>query len=756
MVTVTDSLLIAEVLLPVPLSKTFDYRLDIDNTDKVRVGQRVLVEFGNGKSQVGLIMALRTDSQNTDSCTDKDNTSTDNPSHQLKTISSVLDDFPVVDKSWCELIAFASRYYAEPLGKAYKNAFPKRLRMPEPIALPRIESYHLTDSGHTAVTDNLLPKTATKQRKLLSVLSELSTLSGQTDTDMPTLRQHKFTVSDIKKAEEKGLIACTKKSPYHDDSPIVHADYELNQEQQQVLQAITKSKLSVFENHLLYGVTGSGKTEVYIHLIEKVLSAGKQVLLLVPEIALTPQMLSRFTQRFGRRVAAYHSGMTDNARRDVFLSAQAGELPVLIGTRSAIFVPQANLGLILVDEEHDLSYKQHEGFLYNARDLAIYRAKKLGISVVLGSATPSLETVYNVQQGKTQLHTLTQRATNSVLPKIQMVDRRGQSRENVLSDYVIQQMRKTLQRSKQVLVFLNRRGFAPVMKCNDCEWSSRCPSCSVFQTAHTTTRQLCCHHCGHLEPLPIRCPDCGSADVYFAGAGTQKLEAQITQQFPHHRVLRLDRDKQTTAKQLDTALEQIQNNEVDIILGTQLVVKGHHFPNVELVCVADADSALFSSDFRAEERLYQQLIQVSGRAGRESNAGQVFIQSTVPNHDVFHALMQHNYWVYAEKMLTEREQYQLPPKTATVLVKASALDKALVLDYLRNVKQALDEHSDNLETLGPIPLAIEKIKNRYQAELWLSADNKIAMQKQLSLLQQIIKHYDKSNRFRTIIDVDAV
>lgn len=733
----TDSPLIAEVLLPVPLSKTFDYLIDDTNA---RIGQRVLVEFGNGKSQVGLIMALRTDSQNSH---------TDNPTHQLKTITAVLDNFPVVDKSWCELIAFASRYYAEPLGKAYKNAFPKRLRMAEPIALPRIERYHLTYSGQKAVTDNLLSPNATKQRKLLLLLSEVA------DIDMPTLRQHKFTASDIKKAEDKGFIACTKKSPYHDDSPIVHADYELNQEQQKVLQSITPT-LSAFHSHLLYGVTGSGKTEIYIHLIEKVLSAGKQVLLLVPEIALTPQMLSRFTQRFGRRVAAYHSGMTDNARRDVFVSAQAGELPVLIGTRSAIFVPQANLGLILVDEEHDLSYKQHEGFLYNARDLAIYRAKKLGISVVLGSATPSLETVHNVQLGKMQLHTLTQRATNSVLPKIQMVDRRGQSRENVLSDYVIQQMRKTLQRSKQVLVFLNRRGFAPVMKCNDCEWSSRCPSCSVFQTAHTTTRQLCCHHCGHLEPLPIRCPDCGSADVYFAGAGTQKLEAQITQQFPHHRVLRLDRDKQTTAKQLDTALEQIQNNEVDIILGTQLVVKGHHFPNVELVCVADADSALFSSDFRAEERLYQQLIQVSGRAGRESNAGQVFIQSTVPNHDVFHALMQHNYWAYAEKMLTERGDYQLPPKTATVLVKASALDKALVLDYLRNVKQTLDEHSENLETLGPIPLAIEKIKNRYQAELWLSADNKITMQKQLSLLQQIIKHYDKSNRFRTIIDVDAV
>ncbi len=740
-VVASDSV-IAEVLLPVPLSKTFDYCVNAEDADNVGVGKRVVIEFGNGKAHVGIVLSLRAA------------TEADRANEKLKSISQVLDDFPVVDGHWQELIRFASRYYAEPLGKAYKNAFPKRLRCAEPLERVRIASYSLTPVGERALREQQLQKKAKKQHRLLQCVSE-QTDNGYPHVATPTLRKQGFTAADINKALENKLLARHEISPYCDNAPILPPRYELNDEQQQVLDALTPT-LSEYRAHLLYGVTGSGKTEVYINLIMKVLAEGKQVLLLVPEIALTPQMLSRFTQRFGSRVAAYHSGMSDNARRDVFLAAQAGELPVLIGTRSAIFVPQANVGLILVDEEHDLSYKQQEGFLYHARDLAIFRAKQLNINVVLGSATPSLESVANVKSGKLQLHHLRHRATDSALPTIAMIDRRGHGKDSVLADSVITKMRQILQQGKQVLIFLNRRGFAPVMKCNDCQWSSDCPSCSVFQTAHTTTRQLCCHHCGHVEPLPIRCPDCLSPDIYFAGMGTQKLEAHISQQFPHHRVLRLDRDKQTTSKQLDAALASIHDGEVDIILGTQLVVKGHHFPNVELVCVADADSALFSSDFRAEEHLYQQLIQVAGRAGRESSAGQVLIQSTVPDHDVFHALVRHDYWAYAETMLAERKSHDLPPSTAMVLVKASALDRDMLLDYLRAVKHSLCENSDTVAVLGPVPLAVERVKNRFHAQLWLSADNRAHMQKNIPLLEEIIRHYDKSHRFKTIIDVDAL
>lgn len=725
---------IAEVLLPIPLSKTFDYWLSADN---VGVGRRVLVEFGQGKPQVGLIMGVRAANDS-----DHDNTA-------LKTITAVLDDFALVNPFWCELIRFAARYYAEPLGKAYRNAFAHYLRHTEPFFPPRLSVYSLSPAGKTVLATDSLPKNAHKQRRLLAALA------AAPHVDYPTLRQQGFNLTEIQKLTDKALVECHKVPMYQEDTPIIPPCYSLNEEQQQIIDAITPT-LATFHAHLLYGVTGSGKTEVYIHLITKVLADNKQVLLLVPEIALTPQMLSRFTQRFGRRVAAYHSGMSDNDRREVFLAAQAGELPILIGTRSAIFVPQANLGLILVDEEHDLSYKQHEGFLYHARDLAIYRAKQHNINVVLGSATPSLESIHNVEQGKLIRHDLTRRATQAALPSLSMIDRRGHGRQQVLSNILLQAIRQTVQQGKQVLLFLNRRGFAPVMQCNDCEWSSACPSCSVFQTAHTTTRQLCCHHCGHLEPLPIRCPDCQGADLYFVGAGTQKLESQIQQQFPQQRILRLDRDKQSTAKQLDKALAKVHQGEVDIILGTQLIVKGHHFPHVELVGVVDADSALFSGDFRAQEHLYQQLIQVAGRAGRQSNVGQVMIQSSMPNHGVFHALLQQDYWAYAQTLLAERGEYQLPPQTAMSLVKASALDKGLLLDYLRRVKMSLDTHAAAVETLGPVPLAIEKVRNRYQAQLWLSADNKTTMQKNLPLLQQIIHHYDPSGRFKTVIDVDAV
>ena len=723
---------IAEILLPVPLSKTFDYIID----NNVEVGQRVLVEFGKTKSQVGIVMNLRTitnDERNNDA---------------LKPIDKVLDNFPIVDENWRDLIEFASRYYVEPLGKAYKNAFPKRLRVSQPVFPPRLATYQLSETGKKVLLEQSLPKNATKQLSLLTFIGRFPCVTSS------KLRTQGFSRSDIKKSIDKAYITQKKSSPYCEKNTISLPYYQINNEQKQIVEEITPA-LSNFKAHLIYGITGSGKTEVYIHLITQALSMGKQVLLLVPEIALTPQMLGRFTERFGNRVAAYHSGMTDIARGDVFLAAQAGELPVLIGTRSSIFVPMKNLGLILIDEEHDLSYKQHEGFLYNARDLAIYRAKQLNINVVLGSATPSLESVQNVCIGKFQRHKLSKRATDSVLPEILMVDRRGQPRENVISDKVIQKMRQTLQQGKQVLLFLNRRGFAPVMKCNQCSWSSDCPTCSVFQTAHIATRQLCCHHCGHTESLPVLCPDCHGSELYFAGSGTQKLESQIQQQFPKHHVLRLDRDKQKTAKQLDEALVKVQSGEVDIILGTQLVVKGHHFPNVEMVCVVDADSALYSSDFRAEERLYQQLIQVAGRAGRESNVGQVYIQSSIPEHDVFHALMRYDYWAYATKILSERQKNRLPPHTAMTLIKASARDKEVLLDYLRRVKATVQEHVAPLEIFGPVPLAVEKIKNRFQAKLWLSAKDKTSMQKTQLLLQEIIKHHDKSNRFKTIIDIDA-
>ncbi len=721
----------AAVLLPVALDRPFDYEL----TQPATIGQRVLVEFGRAGKSVGLIVAI--------------NRNDETPrSYTLKPVLAVLEDFAVVNAPWWSLLRFASRYYAEPLGKALKNAFPKRLHEAKALALPTCEFYSLSEAGQRALTQAQLPKNAVRQRRFLQTLSDKPAIT------LAELRQLAFSKTDVNKADTAGYLRIKSCSPYAEQTPVVPADYPLNAEQQSVIDAITSS-LTGFQGHLLEGVTGSGKTEVYIQLIAKAIENGGQVLLLVPEIGLTPQMLARFTARFGKRVASYHSGMSDVVRRDVFLSAMSGELPILIGTRSAIFVPMADLRLILIDEEHDLSYKQQEGFLYHARDLALFRAQQAGINVVMGSATPSLESLYNVSVGKLCPHTLRHRATQAALPAIHLIDRRGHSRDTVLADKVQQQMRLALQRGEQVLLFLNRRGFSPVMGCGHCDWRSDCPNCSVFQTAHIRLRQLCCHHCGHVERLPLKCPKCGDSDIYFMGAGTEKLEAQLHQQFPTHRILRLDRDNQTTAKQLDKALARIHAGEVDIILGTQLVVKGHHFPKVTLVCVVDADSALFSSDFRAEERLYQQLIQVAGRAGRE-RSGHVYVQSSVPEHPIFHALMRHDYQAYAQTLLAERQQFALPPFTAIALVKASAREQSVVLDYLRAIRQTLDEHAREIDVLGPVPLTVEKLNHRYQAQLWLSAQAKKTLQRRLPLLEKIIEHFDPTKRYQTIIDVDAV
>lgn len=511
----------------------------------------------------------------------------------------------------------------------------------------------------------------------------------------------------------------------------------------------------------MFGVTGSGKTEVYIQLIAELLEDSKQVLVLVPEISLTPQTLQRFQDRFGKRVAALHSGMTDTQRKDVWLSAQNGELALLLGTRSSIFTPFANLGLIIVDEEHDQSYKQQDYFTYNARDLAMVRGQMLDIPVLLGSATPSSETLHNVAEGKIKQFNLLSRTSDAKPPNIHLIDRR-QDDMGMISQKIINEMRQALYRNEQVILFLNKRGFAPVMLCGNCDWHGECRYCSAYKTVHKSRNLLLCHHCGNAEPLPSKCPSCGEESLHFAGLGTEKIEQFISEQFPKHQVLRLDRDKQTTAKQLDTALAQIHSGEVDIIIGTQLLVKGHHFPKVSLVGVIDSDASLYSSDFRAEERLLQQLFQVAGRAGREQNLGHVYIQTKLPNHPLFAALIKHDYLDYAQTLLAARKDYALPPFVASLVIKASHKDRTLVHQFLVQLKQTLVTElaeqiaKQNLQILGPAEDAILKKQNRFCFHLFITAANKKAIQTHLPLIEKAIAHYNRKKQIRTIIDVDPL
>jgi len=731
---------IVSVLLPVPLAQVFDYRLP-EGMPMIDIGQRVQVEFGKSRTLTGIATDIR------------DASAEDLNNPQLKTILKTLEPYPIVDEKWLQCIRFASRYYAEPLGKALANALPHRLRHEAALMPPRISTYTLTPAGRQ--TRQTLPKRLKKQRRLLDFFDA----AGKNQhLDQAMLRQAGFSKSDWHKACEAGYIKAFEQSPYRDEAAIKKPPYALNAAQRQALTDIRQQQ-HTFAAYLLYGVTGSGKTEIYMQLIADMMAIGKQALLLVPEIALTPQMLARFKQRFGRRVAAYHSALGDNARRDIFVAASQNELPIAIGTRSAIFVPMPNLGLILVDEEHDISYKQQQGFLYNARDLAIYRAKQLDINVVLGSASPSLESLHNINRKKFTLLQLGHRATNASLPKLQVVDQRGQPRTQVLAKGIISRMRQVLDRGEQVLLFLNRRGFANAMMCADCGWVSQCPCCSVYQTAHLSRRQLNCHHCGHVDPIPLTCPNCHSNNLFFLGAGTEKIESQLQQQFPKHRILRIDRDKQTTARQLDGAFEKIYRHEADIIVGTQLITKGHHFPKVTMVCIVDADQALFSSDFRAEERLFQQLLQVAGRAGRESHSGEVYIQSHVPAHDFFKALLKQDYLHYANALLQERQVYQLPPYRASLVIKASSLKEKEVIGYLRNIKTSLQQHDEIAELitiLGPMPLAVRKAADRFQAKLCLNTGDRRNLQKILPILQSVIAHVDSYRRFKTIIDVDSL
>lgn len=744
-----------EVLLPLPLATCFSYIVEaqLANTPP-QVGQRVLVPFAN-TTRVGLIMAVKTvdtdetlNPISTRVSTDKTESST-----SLKSAIALCEPFAIVNVDWLALLKFASRYYAKPIGAAFSHAFPVFMRDEKPLSRP-LTRYLLSNQQTRVAYEN---SKQGKPKQLLEFVLENSPCS------LDTLKQH-FSSSvihaAIKKAEnngEKAAIDVISQSPFCEQTAITPPDYALNAEQKAVVDAVDISANAGFKSHLLFGVTGSGKTEVYLQLIEKTLAQQKdaQILLLIPEIALTPQMVARFASRFGKRVVAYHSGLSQKQRQSVFIAASQGDVPIVIGTRSAIFLPFAKLALLIVDEEHDLSYKQHESFFYHARDLAIWRAKNCNIPVLLGSATPSLESLLNVQKGRYYLHQLSARATGAALPKLTLIDCRGEKRP--LLDYqVIQKIHQTLQNGKQVLLFLNRRGFAPVMRCDACGWESRCPHCSVYQVAHLQSRTLCCHHCGAQSRLPTHCPVCGAHQLYFVGKGTERLEAFLNQHFPKHQVLRLDRDKQHNNTHLHAALKQIESGEAELIVGTQLLVKGHHFPNVTLVCVVDADGALFSSDFRSEEHLFQQLTQVAGRAGREETAGEVIVQTSVPNHPLFQALKQHDYLQYAKQLLDLRAAYGLPPYQAQAELRASHSNQAKLHDFLLKLKTQLETDCPDLIVLGPAPQVIERVAKRFQMFLWIGAKDKRMLQHYLPTINALLTTHDKSQKFMSRLDVDAM
>lgn len=536
------------------------------------------------------------------------------------------------------------------------------------------------------------------------------------------------------------------------------APLSLNTEQELAVKTVL-AKQEGYHCYLLEGVTGSGKTEVYLHLIAEKLAAGLQVLVMVPEISLTPQTLKRFQQRFSQYpIVTLHSGLTDRQRFDAWLQARDGHAHIIIGTRSAVFVPMLRPGLIIVDEEHDGSYKQQDGFRYSARDLAVYRAQLSGIPIVLGSATPSLESIHNAQSGRYSHLALEHRATAASQPKFISIDLKGKQLSEGFSQEMLDAIASHLEQEQQVLVFLNRRGFAPLLQCHDCGWTASCPRCDISYTLHRRSPELRCHRCESQKKLPPACPHCKSRNLLAIGQGTERTELVLEERFPAYPVFRIDRDTTRSRERLENTLASIQEGKPGILLGTQMLAKGHHFPRVTLVAILDADAGLFSADFRAQEFMGQLLIQVAGRAGREQAPGEVLIQTHNSTHPALQLLTREGYKTFSRLLLAQRELSHLPPFTFQALIRAEASSLTLAESFLAAVKR----HSlkmaalEKVMLIGPLPSPMEKRAGRFRFQLILQSGNRASLHNLIKRLLPVYEGLPLSRKVRWSIDVDPL
>ncbi|MBV7434643.1 primosomal protein N' [Cardiobacteriaceae bacterium TAE3-ERU3] len=706
-----------------PLAAWFDYSCDVP----VELGARVMVPFGRGQV-VGVVMRVHQQPPEGD--------------FTVKSVTQVLDDKPLINQELQKLLAYAARYYQHPAGEVVHAALPVALRKgAENVRdLPRL--FSLTDTGRTALGGSL----GEKQHQVLATLAERDMSAAEL---REAFKANKAWLDDLLMRGWLSARECWQGVVEDERSDVP----QLSAEQDTIVTTLNNAK--AFSVHLLDGVTGSGKTEVYLHWLDKLLENGGQALVLVPEIGLVNAMSSALRARLRHAVVTHHSGMTDKARLDTWQAIAAGDAQVVVGTRSAIFSPFIDLRGIVVDEEHDQAYKQQDGFRYHARDMAIVRAHNNNIPIVLGSATPSLESYHKVWQGGWQYHRLAERIRADAPAKIVMVNPQEGELVGGLEKRLVRAMRATLREGKQVMLFLNRRGYAPLMYCAQCGWKSECPACDTTMTAHTHSRRLQCHHCGRQAPLPLQCPSCMSTELLMLGMGTQRLEQAVNLHFPQARVLRMDSDAFTTAKQFDEAVAKIHAGEVDIVLGTQWLSKGHHFANLHLVAVVDVDQALFSADYRSEERLAQLLVQVAGRAGRESQ-GEVWLQTTQPQHPVF-SVLHTPYIDQAKRLYAQRRESGLPPLTAQALLMSTHRDGARAAQALQwtrsGVEQALGR-DEALRWLGPAPALMPRKDGKQRQQLLLQASDKKHLQRNLPEIIAWLNAQGQALGVRVMVDVD--
>ena len=749
------------VALDTPLKRLFDYLEPPSGlfAAPVSPGMRVRVPFGRQRL-VGIVMEAAT--------------STDVPSEKLKPISEVLDAQPVLDASALALLQWAADYYHHPIGEVLSTALPKAMRMGA-TAEAREERWSVTAEGMAghAVGE---PRRAPKQRELLGHLVAAADAAARAGQGVAGKAAHGGGQSAIVGASattldgafpkwretaralaDRGWVTSAEVSLTDGESrfAVRMQGPELRDEQRVAVDAVGEA-LGRFGAFVLYGVTGSGKTEVYLRLVERVLQQGRRALVLVPEIGLTPQLVGRFRDRFDTPMAVLHSALTDTERLAAWRDAFSGHARIVLGTRSAVFAPVPDLGIIIVDEEHDASFKQHEGgFRYSARDLAVVRAQRADVPILLGSATPALESLQNIAGGRYIRLSMPHRAAKAEPPRMALIDLRANAEHSGISTPAIQAMQRHLSEDGQVLVFLNRRGYAPTLLCTACGWIAPCQQCDARLTVHQGSQRLRCHHCGYDTRLPERCPICGFA-VKPVGQGTERIEEALTSCFPGVTLARLDRDVVRKRGDMEDVVRRMSSGEARILVGTQMVTKGHDFPNVTLVVVLNADQGLFSADFRAPERLAQTIVQVAGRAGRGTRPGEVLIQTEFPGHPLLLSLLSEGYDGFARTALTERQQASWPPFSRLAAVRDSAKTAEHALEFLTEARKLAGKLPRGVKLLGPVPAAMSKKAGRYHAQLLVEGADRASLHHFLQSWLPQVEQLPSVRRVRWALDVDPI
>ncbi|SCZ67051.1 primosomal protein N' [Thiohalomonas denitrificans] len=726
---------VLRIAVPSPLRRVFDYLPPGGAAlETIIPGQRVRVPFG--KRQVVGVLVEVVDH-------------TDVPAGRLKRVTECLDREPLWSDTERRLLDWAVDYYHHPPGEVYQTALPVLLRQGRVAHATGIQRYRASEAGLAQAEGE--PRRAPKQAALLDRLRKTpegltaEALTAEFDTWRPALAR----------LQERGWVESLEGPCL----PAPQADPEgerplLNPPQEAAIAAVADHGEG-FGAFLVDGVTGSGKTEVYLGMIERTLAAGRQALVLVPEIGLTPQLIDRFRRRFPVPIAVLHSGLSDGERLCAWLAARDGNAPVVIGTRSAVFTPMADLGIIVVDEEHDPSFKQQDGFRYSGRDVAVMRARLSNVPVVLGSATPSVESLHNAQQGRYRPLVLPERAGTALHPDLHLIDIRHNPLTDGLSEPLLKAAERHIAADGQVLIFLNRRGYSPTLFCRGCRWQSSCERCDARMVYYAGARRLRCHHCGADRPLPTECPECASVDLAPVGQGTERVEESLRGRFPEVGLVRIDRDSTRRKGAMGDLLDEVRGGRARILVGTQMLAKGHHFPEVTLVGIVGADQGLFSADFRAAERMAQLIIQVAGRAGRAERPGEVLIQTEFPEHPLLSGLVEHDYGHLARGLLDERRDTGWPPFSHLALLRAEAVDRDAPLAFLEEARRlAVDFGLPGVEIWDPVPAPMEKRAGRVRAQLLLQSDQRSTLHRLLAGWTPQLEGLKTGRRVRWSLDVD--